>query len=139
MHSLWQGILIGLLAAVALSFLRSSKATIRYAVSCTAMAAVIAAAAVTAVSVWPDGRGPAEQDSALLGEPVGGEAGTHIGVPSATTSPAGDVSSSGRWWQHPSVSRYIVLIWVAGVMLFSIYHLFGWRRARGFVKRGTSP
>ena len=49
MHSLWQGVLIGLLAATALSLLRSSSAKIRYAVSCSAMAAVIVATALTAL------------------------------------------------------------------------------------------
>lgn len=139
MHSLWQGILIGLLAAIALSLLRSSNAKIRYAVSCGAMAAIIVAAAVTAVSVRPNGYDPARQVSGVTRDLISvrgsSDVGATTGVPAATE----DVPSSNRWWQHPSISRYIFIIWVAGVMLFSVYHLLGWRRARGFVKRGTSP
>ncbi|HUV29645.1 MAG TPA: M56 family metallopeptidase [Acidobacteriota bacterium] len=138
MHSLWQGILIGILAAVALSLLRSSNAKIRYAVSCSAMAAVIVAAAVTAVSVRPDGYGPARHVSAVTGELASGEGSSDVGATINTPAPTNGVSSSNRWWKHPSISRYIFMIWIAGVMLFSVYHLLGWRRARGFVRRGTS-
>jgi beta-lactamase regulating signal transducer with metallopeptidase domain len=139
MHSLWQGILIGLLAAIALSLLRSSNAKIRYAVSCGAMAVIIVVTAVTAVSVWPNGHGRAEHPSGVTSDVTSAtgssDIGATIGIPPATN----DSPSSNRWWQHPSINRYIFIIWVAGVMLFSAYHLLGWRRARGFVKRGTSP
>jgi beta-lactamase regulating signal transducer with metallopeptidase domain len=138
-HSLWQGILIGLLAAFALSLLRSRNAKIRYAVSCSAMAAVILAAAVTAVSVWPNGHDPARHVSGVTGDLKivrgSSDVGATISIPTATK----DVPSSNRWWQHPPISRYIFMIWFTGVMLSSAYHLLGWRRARGFVKRGTSP
>jgi len=137
-HSLWQGILIGILAAVALSLLRSSNARIRYSVSCCAMAAVIVATAVTAVSVWPDGHGAARHVSAVTGELAGGEGSSDVGATISIPGPINDVSSSNRWWKHPSIGRYFFMIWVSGVMLFSVYHILGWRRARGFVRRGTS-
>lgn len=138
-HSLWQGILIGLLAAIVLSLLRSSEARIRYAVSCGAMAAVIVAAAVTAVSVLPDGPGPARHVSGVTGDLISVRSSSDVGSTASTPTPTEDALSSNRWWQHPSIARYIFMIWVAGVMLFSLYHLLGWRRARGFVKRDTSP
>lgn len=138
-HSLWQGIIIVILAAVVLYLLRSSNARIRYAVSCCAMAAVIVATAVTAVSVWPDGHGPERHVSAVTAEPAGGEGSSDVGATINLPAPANDVSSSNPWWKHPSISPYFFMIWVAGVMLFSVYHLLGWRRARGFVRRGTSP
>ena len=139
MHSLWQGILAGLLAAIVLSLLGSSNAKIRYAVSCGAMAAVIVAAALTALSVLPGGHDPAKQVSGATGDVTtvrgNSDVKATIDIPPATK----DGSLSNRWWQHPSISRWIFMIWVVGVMLFSVYHLLGWRRARGFVKRGTSP
>jgi beta-lactamase regulating signal transducer with metallopeptidase domain len=138
MHSLWQGILIGILAAVALSLLRNSSARFRYTVSCCAMAIVIAAAAVTAVLVWPDGHDPARQTSTVTGEPANGEGGSDVGATINISAPANEASSLNRWWRHPSLSRYFFMIWVAGVLLLSAYHLFGWRRARGFARRGTS-
>ncbi len=139
MHSLWQGILIGIFAAVALSLLRSSSVRIRYAVSCSAMAAVIVVTAVTTVLVWPDGHRPAKYVSAMTGELVGGEGTSDVGAAISRPVPINDASSSNRWWKDPSISRYFFMIWVAGVMLLSFYHFLGWRRARGFVRRGTSP
>lgn len=139
MHSLWQGILIGLLAAIALSLLRNSNARIRYAIWCGAMAAIIVAAAVTAVSVWPEGYSGARQVSAEKAKPAGGRSSSDPGATIGNPAAVSDVSSSGRWWQHPSISRYLFMIWVAGVMLFSFYHFLGWYRAHGFVRRGTSP
>ena len=139
MHSLWQGILIGLLAAIALSLLRSRNAKIRYAVSCIAMAAIIVAAVVTAISVWPDGYGSARHVSGVTGDLISGRSSSDVGATISIPPPTKDVPSSNRWWQHPPTRRYFFMIWVAGVMLFSVYHLLGWRRARGFVKRGTSP
>jgi len=138
-HSLWQGILIGLLAAIALSLLRGSSSKIRYALSCGAMAAVIVAAAVTALSVWPDGYAPARHVSGVTGDLISVRGSSEVGATIGIPVPPKDVPSSNRWWQHPSISRRIFMIWLAGVMLFSVYHLLGWRRARGFVKRGTSP
>jgi len=139
MHSLWQGVLIGILSAVALSLLRGHSARISYAVSCSAMATVIVATAVTAVSVWPGGRGPAGGISTVTNELASGEGGSDVGAKIDIPAPTNDVYSSNRWWKHPSISRYIFMIWVAGVMLFSVYHFLGWRRARGFARRGASP
>jgi len=139
MHSLWQGILAGILAAIALSLLRKSSARIRYAVSCSAMAAVIVAVAMTAVAVWPERLGPARHLSATADEQAGGAGGSDRGAIMSAATPTTDASSSIRRWQDPSFSRYVVVIWAAGVVLFSVYHLIGWRRARGFARRGNSP
>ena len=139
MHSLWQGTLIGLVAAIALSLLRSGSAKIRYAVSCSAMAAVILAVGVTAASVWPGGHGSVRSTPAATIELAGGEGISSVSATINIPAPVNDVSSSNRWWRHPSINRYIFIIWVTGVMLLSVYHLLGWRRARGFARRGTSP
>lgn len=139
MHSLWQGTLVGILAAIALSLLKSSSARIRYAVSCCAMATVIVATVVTAVAVWPDRYGPARHVSAPVEKLAGGEGSSDHGATIGVAAPTNDVSSSNRWWEHPSFSRNLFMIWATGVMLFSVCHLIGWRRGRGFVRRGTSP
>ena len=139
MHSLWQGLLAGILAAIALSLSRNSNAKIRYVISCGAMAAIIVATAVTTISVWPDGHDPAKGVSMVTNELASGVGGSDDGATINIPAPVKDVPSSNRWWKYSSVSRYVFMIWVAGVMLFSIYHFLGWRRARGFAKRGTSP
>jgi beta-lactamase regulating signal transducer with metallopeptidase domain len=138
MHSLWQGTLIAILAFVALSIFRSSSARFRYAVSCCAMLAVVVVTIVTAVAIWPDTTGSAQQTSVVTDQPVSTESSRNVGPSIGASNVNDDVSPTHRWWSDPSVSRYIFVIWVAGVMLFSAYHLLGWRRARGFVRRGTS-
>jgi len=138
-HSLWQGILIGVLAAIALTLLRSSNAQIRYAVSCSAMAAVIVAAAVTAVVVWPDMTVAVQHTSSMNDQPVRREGNLDVSAQTDASKVNDDISPTNHWWSNPSFSRHVFMIWVAGVMLFSVYHLLGWRRARGFVRRGTYP
>lgn len=138
-HSLWQAVFIGIIAFVVLSLLKSSSARIRYVVSCCAMAAVIVATAITAVAVWPDGNVPARHISAVTGEPAAGDGNLGVDQTAIIPAPSGDVSSPTRWWRHPSIAPYFFMIWVAGVMLLSLYHLLGWWRARGFIRLGTSP
>jgi len=137
-HSLWQGILVGILAAAALYLLRGQNARIRYAVSCGAMAVIVGAAAVTAVSIWPDRYYQAGGASELTTEMADREGSPDVGAKTSIPSTVNDVASSSRWWKHPSVSQSFFMIWVAGVMLFSIYHFLGWRRARGFAGRDVS-
>ena len=50
-HFVWQGALIGLIAAVLLRVLRGSSATARYATACVALGAMLLAPAITVVSV----------------------------------------------------------------------------------------
>lgn len=137
-HSLWQGTLIAILAFVVLSIFRSSSARLRYAVSCCALLAVVVATVVTAVAVWPDMTGSAQQTSAVTDQPVSREISRNVGASVGASNVSDHVSPIHPWWSDPSVSRHIFVIWVAGVILFSIYHILGWHRARGFVRRGTS-
>jgi|GEM_PF-3067768 len=139
LHSLWQGILIGFLAAVALSLLRSSSARIRYAICCCAMVAIFLTVVMTAIVVWPDGDNPERYTSAVTGEWAGQASSSGSGATVNLPASANEASSLKHWWKHPSIRRYFFLAWVTGVILFSGYHFIGWRRARGFVRRGTSP
>ena len=50
-HFVWQGTVIGLLAALLLRVLRGSSATARYATACVALGAMLLAPAITVVSV----------------------------------------------------------------------------------------
>jgi beta-lactamase regulating signal transducer with metallopeptidase domain len=138
-HSLWQGFLIGLIAAIMLSLLRSSRANIRYVVSCSAMAAVIVATVITAVAIWPDATGAARHTPTVTDQQASREGNRtdYVAVEASTVN--NETPPVYPWWSDPSVSLYVFVIWIAGVLLFSVYHLVGWRRARGFIRRGTSP
>jgi len=50
-HFVWQGTLVGLLAAVVLRVLRGSAATVRYATACVALGAMLVAPAITTISL----------------------------------------------------------------------------------------
>jgi beta-lactamase regulating signal transducer with metallopeptidase domain len=139
MHSLWQGILIGLFTAIVLSLMRSSTARSRYVVSCCAMLAVIVAAAVTAAAVWPDNHVATGNVSPAIDELIGRARSSDVGATSSPHAFSMDVPTLSRWRQQPSISRNVFVIWLVGVILFSGYHLAGWLRARRLVKQGTSP
>ena len=138
-HSLWQGILIGFLTAIALSLLKRADAKIRYLVSCGAMAAVILAVAVTLVSAWPDAHSAPRDVPATTGEGIIGGGRPVVNPPIDVAAHANDLTSRDSKWYHPAFSSYFFTVWVAGVMLLSLFHLIGWRRARDYVCHGTSP
>jgi len=138
-HSIWQGTLIAMLAFVMLAILRNSGPRLRYAVSCGAMLAIVVATIVTAVAVWPDMTGAARQTYGVTDQPIDRESSLSVGASVGTPHVIDDTSSTHPWWRDPSVSRYIFLLWVAGVILFSNYHFLGWRHARGFIRKGTCP
>jgi beta-lactamase regulating signal transducer with metallopeptidase domain len=139
-HSLWQGGLIAIFAAVALSLMRGGSAVVRYTISCCAVAAIIVAVGVTAVAVWPDRDGQAALVSAPADGPAVEQGSAVAGEARVSAESTGEAASSpSRWWQNPLINRYIFMAWAAGVIILSVYHLIGWRRARQFTKRGTSP
>src|SRR5947199_5965839 len=69
-HFLWEGIAIAALLAVALVFVRGARG--RYVAGCLALAAMLAACAVTFVRVLPEQRGTRSGASTLLPPPVTG-------------------------------------------------------------------
>jgi beta-lactamase regulating signal transducer with metallopeptidase domain len=137
-HSLWEGIIVAIFAFVALSLLKNSAPRIRYAMCCCAMVVVLMATAATAVAVWPDGTGSAAYLSGATDGPAREEGGSGVEPATSTPAPSNDVSSPDRWWKSPSIAPYSFMIWVAGVILLSVYHLLGWSRARRLATLGSS-
>src|SRR3954447_7215406 len=56
LHFLWQGAIVGVLAAAALAALRSSAADVRYVVATIALSLMLTLPVVTATQMWTSGR-----------------------------------------------------------------------------------
>jgi len=136
-HSLWQGILVGILSAFVLAILRDTSTRLRYALSCCAMLAVVAAAAVTALVIWPDTPGTLRYTSSMSEQAVGTESRHNAGLSDGIDGVDDPAVLIHHWWSDSSVSRCVFLIWVAGVIVFSTYHLLLVVLADS--QRGASP
>lgn len=80
LHSLWQGALLALLAALALRLARRRSAEFRYAIACATLGLMVLAFAGTLA--WVSGGGdPLSTSSALMIAPVGEGRGLEIWVP----------------------------------------------------------
>ncbi|HSS79405.1 MAG TPA: M56 family metallopeptidase, partial [Thermoanaerobaculia bacterium] len=131
-HFLWQGALVGLVAAAALSLLKKSSAAVRYAVAAGALLLMVALPVATAVR---------------LASPPST---TSVASPLRQTSPSSPVGSGGRLGEEgrgddglsaaiPSpVLPWVLSLWLAGVALLSAYHLGGFRQARRLTRTGNA-
>ncbi|HZH42509.1 MAG TPA: M56 family metallopeptidase [Lysobacter sp.] len=107
----WQGAVVGLLAALALLALREASAQARYAVACAALLACLLWPLATFVGLWADPPAAgAVQWWRLAAAPLRADA----GAPSASILGAGDPWSAGA-----------VLAWALGVCVLSLRTAFG--------------
>jgi beta-lactamase regulating signal transducer with metallopeptidase domain len=130
-HFLWQGALVGLAAAAALSLLKKSSAAVRYAVAAGALLTMVALPVATAVR--------------LAGSPA--TASTFIASPPQQTSPSSPGGTGGRLGGEgdeglsaaipPPALPWIFGLWLAGVAFLSIYHLGGFLQARRLTRTGN--
>jgi uncharacterized protein (TIGR03435 family) len=113
-HFLWQGALIACLYLVARTlFVRPENARVRYALSCAALAAMIAAPAVTLISNHPARPAPAitRIASAFTAQPVG----PHYG-----SIPFESLPTTARATQATDVMAWLGVIWLACSFVLSI-------------------
>lgn len=135
LHTLWQGAIVaGGLAAVN-ALLSRRSASLRYAIACAALAIVFGLAVITAV------RSYSPQESAPL---------TAL-APAAPPSPADEAvfiaaSATPRSWSDLWLSGVatvrahipqIVVMWLAGVLLFTLRLAASWTRMRALANRGA--
>jgi len=137
-HSLWQGAIIGIAAAIVLTLFKNGSPVIRYAISFVAMVSVITAASITALYFDSTVENSPNQSASMTVAPGNAENHREIGTVSEVSLQENRDSQSGSWRLYPSINGYIFAIWIVGVMLISIYHLLGWGRARQFARKGTS-
>ncbi|HEV7508350.1 MAG TPA: M56 family metallopeptidase [Thermoanaerobaculia bacterium] len=131
-HFLWQGALVGLAAAAALSLLKKSSAAVRYAVAAGALLLMVALPVATAVH--------------LAGSPATPFAGSSLGQTSPSSPGVGGVEGAGEegrgdeGFSAAIPSPFLPSIfglWLAGVAFLSIYHLGGFLQTRRLTRTGN--
>lgn len=105
MQFLWQGAMIGVIAAIVLGQMRDGSAQVRYAVACSAL--VCCGIAFVGTSVW----------ALMPVESVGGAVG-RVGMLGEYNSRSGLMLESVAW------------LWVGGVVFFALRFAMQWRNAR---------
>ena len=142
-HFLWQGAAIGLLAAAALRLLQGASAQSRYAVSCVALAAMLASPVATAFMLSRDAasaaavqepQGELNRRVFLRVAPPGGAdndtflfvRGRHLvrAAPTVVDSAAGGLSAKVPAGVLPA----LVVLWLAGVCVLLARLAGGWWR-----------
>src|SRR5579862_6938317 len=122
-HFVWQGALVGLVAAVALRLLRSASAQTRYAVACGALAAMLAAPLITARLLWVAESAGARIDVSLS-TPTNDAGSRAPAVLAAASLSRYDVSMHAARVGLDAVLPLLVIAWFAGVT-FLVMRLAG--------------
>ena len=133
-HSLWLGGLIALLLAATLLILRQSKPQLRYAIACATLLLIIPLSMSTAL--YTSGGNSTTAQTLDDTNSATATSGPATKETSATTVAeaifAGALSPAQR-----SAMPWIFLAWLMGVSMLSLYHTFGWRRAKRLVRLGS--
>lgn len=132
-HFVWQGAAIGLAAYVAFRVVRTS-ASARYAIGVGALMAMLAAPAATFVTLVnepiapPSGRAGQADDFSMT---ISAGPGTVLEVNPSAPEPRIRVDADWR--------AIAVVVWFAGVALFSVRLFGGWIVARRYARRAVRP
>ena len=144
LHLVWQAAVVAALLGCALQLMRGASANSRYLVSCVALAAMLLLPAATAIRVHRS-----LQENAPLGEQsattrrsnrVPNEAAQPLVVPTASASPSDPPSV----WQTSAVHLldrslpFVLVLWTAGVLLFSLRLLAGWLRVQRLARSAAA-
>ena len=147
----WQGAVIGLITAAALSALRRSAPDVRYVVGTIGLSLMLTMPVVTALQAWRTSGSVAASDivstpssaastdagwSAAIEpapSPVAPSAGADADAPFAALQ---DGPRSGDW---NSMLSLMLLGWACGVVILTMSLLSGWMWVRRMKTHGTSP
>ncbi|MDQ5873512.1 MAG: M56 family metallopeptidase, partial [Acidobacteriota bacterium] len=134
-HFLWQGALVAVvLAAIRLALARKSPAT-RYAVACGALALMLALPVATAWSLARRGAPQTVPGGVASSDPA---ASTALSPGNAIAPrPADPVFPAALETRLETLRPLALLVWFAGVLLFSLRFLGGYRTANRMTRRGT--
>jgi beta-lactamase regulating signal transducer with metallopeptidase domain len=136
-HSLWQGTLIGVLALLFLKLRNNAPVQLRYLTGILAMAAILISSVLTFLMEYQPALEYSTQGSSLSG------------VNSAATGPVPGSGFSFRGTGEKSIPAFeqlfgpalpwMSMVWMAGVMLFSLRLVGGLIFAHRLKRRGISP
>jgi beta-lactamase regulating signal transducer with metallopeptidase domain/HEAT repeat protein len=148
-HFLWQGAALAVLLALALAVTRQTAARTRYALSLATLAAMLVLPIVTAARLHRTQPPPAAIAIAETGvAPIAtryDESGAD-NAPAVTTAPAPATRVATISTRLSGIRRlldpalpWLVVVWVVGVVVFSIRLARGWAAARTLRTHGTTP
>ncbi|UCC45669.1 MAG: M56 family metallopeptidase [Candidatus Zixiibacteriota bacterium] len=129
-HSLWQGGLAALLLGAALAFLRQSQARLRYLLSCLALVSVVAVSTATGIGLFRQHISEAPVTTVAAQVNHAAEA---IVPENAATTPVAVTEQGSFSLAH--LHDWVFPLWLLGVILMSLYHVFGWFRVRRLAVR----
>jgi len=168
-HFLWQGAAVALVLAVLLALLRRRSAQARWALSCAALAllAVLPVATALTVSVEAPGRsglaptagaaysmmstgvsvelpmGPASPPQPDFAQSPQPSQATPLPAQPAPTAPAEQIAAVSWHRQLQDAIQpalpWAILVWLAGVIVMSVWHFGGWLQVRRMRRLGTRP
>jgi hypothetical protein len=122
-HFLWQGALVGLVAAAALRLLHSASAQTRYAVACGSLAVMLASPIITArllsasdLIVSTGGRS----------QGVSFAAAATLGPSAAPVSAQNALSAQAAWRAVEGLLPLVVMAWLVGVAFLLLRLAGGW-------------
>ena len=132
LHFLWQGALIGALAALALQALREARPQLRYAVACLALLACVLAPLATLLAQWPATSAAATTGSLTL----------LPALDAAPTRPTMLHALAPQGFDLQPLLPSIVAMWAAGTFVMSLRIVLGlaWlRRVRNAPQSPLQP
>src|SRR5262245_32870159 len=143
-HFIWQGTLVALLLAGVLRMLRGASTNARYATACAALLLMLMAPPVTIAIIGSSA--PGETANGLppvsAAQPESRRLAVEIETADAPAQSA-DVTASPRpWssvWSASLVSSlpWMILLWLLGVVFFSLRLIGGWLYTRRLKSHGT--
>jgi beta-lactamase regulating signal transducer with metallopeptidase domain len=145
---IWQGALIGLIAAIALAVLRRSAADIRYVVGAIGLTLMLTMPAVTAVQTWRSADRSASGAAVVTSGPMSASHDPQV-VPPRTSSiatPSSEAVAGGD--QLPGPPRrarvepwlpFMLAGWLAGVAVLSLRLVSSWFWVQGMKRRRAVP
>lgn len=134
-HSLWQGGVIMILLFITLNIFRDNV-RLRYVLSCSAMAGLMACFVTTALILMLSGN----PESISQPGPQSTSNNITLTQPSTEAQPQvySTIKTNPQPISTPPMSTEIFLLWYVGMMSLSFYHLGGWFRAHNYTRRGIS-
>jgi beta-lactamase regulating signal transducer with metallopeptidase domain len=139
-HFIWQGALIGILAAVALRLLRTSASDVRYVVAAIALSLMATLPAVTAVQAYRASvrSAPASSAPLVVDQPRDSSTALKVADPAAAVPPSAGTADDDAVVRAIVTPRILTLesvearlptlvaIWLAGVVILTLRLLGGW-------------
>jgi beta-lactamase regulating signal transducer with metallopeptidase domain len=139
LHLLWQGAVMAGLLAATLALLSRLSANVRYVVSCAALALLLGFGVATAIRSYEPRVEVSELPSARQPQSLVAELNAADGAPVVLQKETWREKALDAALTLREQTPYIVLVWLAGVLLLTTRLTISWHRAQSLARRLTAP